>query len=177
MSELRAPDKPSGMPPAKPAETLLDWLFALRDHQREHQGKGAWLIRGDDVNWEHNRQGKMKWFLHPAIEDTAIRSMLVWEQEIAPGSKSGVQMTPGGTCMFVIEGRGHTLLDGVQHDWQAQDIVQIPLRRDGVKVQHVNDDLRRPVRLICAEVNMLDVLGVDRGAAFEQIEDAPDFEG
>jgi len=173
MSELRSPDKSLGLAPPQSGENLLDWLFALRDHQREHQGKGAWLIRGNELKWEHNRQGKMKWFLHPALEDVAVRSMLVFEQEIPPGGKTGVQATPGGTCMYIIEGRGHTLLDGQRHDWQAEDVVQIPLRRDGVRVQHVNDDPRRPVRFIAAEVNMLDILGVDRGAAFEQIEDAP----
>jgi len=162
------------VPSASRSDNLLDWLFRLRDVQREQRGKGAWLIKGKDLPWEHNRQGKMKWFMHPALEDTCIRSMLFFEQEIPPGGKSGLQMTPGGHCMFILEGRGYTLLDGVRHDWQAQDIVQIPLRRDGVKVQHVNTDLRQPVRFVCAELNLLDTLGVDRGAALEQLEDAPD---
>ncbi len=166
-----------GVPSASRSDNLLDWLFRLRDVQREQRGKGAWLIKGKDLPWEHNRQGKMKWFMHPALEDTCIRSMLFFEQEIPPGGKSGLQMTPGGHCMFRLEGRGYTLLDGVRHDWQAQDIVQIPLRRDGVKVQHVNTDLRQPVRFVCAELNLLDPLGVDRGAALEQLEDAPDYQG
>jgi gentisate 1,2-dioxygenase len=157
--------------------TLLDWLFELRDAQREQRSKGAWLIKGKERPWEHNRQGKMKWFMHPALTDTCIRSMLFYEQEIAPGGRSGVQLTPGGQCIYILEGRGYTLLDGVRHDWQAEDIVQIPLRRDGVMVQHVNADLRRPVRFVCAELNLLDTLGVDRGAALEQIENAPDYEG
>ena len=156
---------------------LLDWLYDKRDKQRDLRGKGAWLIRGTDRPWEHNRQGKMKWFMHPALEDTCITSLLFAEQEIAPGSKTGVQMTPGGACIYILEGRGYTLLDGERHDWQAEDIVQIPLRRDGVRVQHVNTDLRRPVRFVQAELNLLDVLGVDRGAAFEQVEDAPDYQG
>ena len=154
---------------------LLDWLYQLRDEQRAQIGQGAWLIRGKDRPWEHNRQGKMKWFMHPALKDTCITSMLFLEQEIPPGGKTGVQMTPGGACMYIIQGRGYTLLDGQRFDWQAEDIVQIPLRRDGVKVQHVNTDLRQTVRFVCAEVNMLDVLGVDRGAALEQIEDAPEY--
>ncbi|MFI5268880.1 MAG: hypothetical protein ACHQ7M_16005 [Chloroflexota bacterium] len=156
-------------------DNLLDWLFQLRDEQREQRSKGAWLIRGKDRDWEHNRQGKMKWFMHPALDDACIRSLLFFEQEIPPGGKTGVQMTPGGACMYIIQGRGYTLLDGQRHDWQAEDVVQIPLRRDGVKVQHVNTDLRQAVRFVSAEVNMLDILGVDRGAALEQIEDAPDY--
>src|SRR5689334_14020542 len=125
---------------------LLEWLYKRRDEQREQRGKGAWLIRGKDRPWEHNRQGKMKWFMHPALDDTCITSMLFVEQEIPPGGKSGLQMTPGGACLYILEGRGYTLLDGQRHDWQAEDVVQIPLRRDGVTVQHVNADLRRPVR-------------------------------
>jgi gentisate 1,2-dioxygenase len=163
-------------PNAGQAGDRLDWLFQLRDEQREQLGKGAWLIRGKDRPWEHNRQGKMKWFMHPALRDTCIQSMLFLEQEIPPGGKTGVQRTPGGACMYIIQGRGYTLLDGERHDWQAEDVVQIPLRRDGVKVQHVNTDLRQSVRFVSAEVNMLDVLGVDRGAALEQIENAPDYE-
>ena len=106
-----------GVPSASRSDNLLDWLFRLRDVQREQRGKGAWLIKGKDLPWEHNRQGKMKWFMHPALEDTCIRSMLFFEQEIPPGGKSGLQMTPGGHCMFILEGRGYTLLDGVRHDW------------------------------------------------------------
>ncbi len=155
------------------SENLLDWIFELRDKQREQLGKGTWLVKGKDRPWEQNRQGKMKWLLHPALEDACIRSMLFFEQEIEPGGKSGVQLTPGGHCIYILEGRGYTLLDGERHDWQAEDIVQIPLRRDGVKVQHVNTDLRHRVRFVCAELNLLETLGVDRGAALEQLEDAP----
>jgi hypothetical protein len=32
------------------------------------------------------------------------------------------------------------------------------------------------VRFVCGELNLVDTLGVDRGAALEQIEDAPDYE-
>jgi len=172
----RDPEEGLGIPGASRSENLLDWLYRLRDLQREQRSKGAWLIKGKDLPWEHNRQGKMKWFLHPALEDTCIRSMLFFEQIIPPGGKSGVQLTPGGQCIFILEGRGYTLLDGQRHDWQAEDIVQIPLRRDGVKVQHVNSDLRQQVRFVCGELNLVDTLGVDRGAALEQIEDAPDYE-
>lgn len=171
----RAPEEGVGIPTPNRSDNLLDWLFRLRDLQREQFKNGTWLIKGKDLPWEHNRQGNMKWFMHPALTDTCIRSLLFYEQVIPPNGKSGLQLTPGGQCMYILEGRGYTLLDGVRHDWQAEDIVQIPLRRDGVKVQHVNADLRRQVRFVCAELNLLDTLGVDRGAALEQIEDAPDY--
>jgi gentisate 1,2-dioxygenase len=173
MNTKRSTEENLGVAYADRAENLLEWLYQLRDQQRQQQGKGAWLIKGRDLPWEINRQGKMKWFLHPALNGTSIRSMIVFEQEIAPGGRSGAQKTPGGSVLYILEGKGYTLLDGVRHDWQAEDLVNIPIRAQGVVVQHVNADLRRPVRFVSADLNLVDILGVDRGAALEQIEAAP----
>ena len=103
--------------------------------------------------------------------------MIVFEQEIPPGGRSGAQKTPGGSVLYILEGKGFTLLDGERHDWQAEDLVNIPIRAEGVVVQHVNADPRRPVRFISADLNLVDILGVDRGAELEQIEAAPDGDG
>jgi len=164
-------------PAADRSENLLEWLYQLRDYQREHQRNGAWLIKGKDLPWERNRQGKMKWFLHPALDNTSIRSMLFLMQEIPPGGKSGVQKTPGGQVLYVISGRGYTLLDGERFDWEAEDVVNIPIRANGVRVQHVNIDRREPVVFVQAEINLMDMLGVDRGSELEQVENAPEYGG
>jgi gentisate 1,2-dioxygenase len=177
MSDTRSTEENLGGAYADRGENLLEWLYRLRDRQREHQRKGAWLIKGSDLAWESNRQGKMKWFLHPALNTTAIRSMIVFEQEIPAGGRSGAQKTPGGSVLYILEGKGYTLLDGVRHDWQAEDLVNIPIRAQGVVVQHVNADPRRPVRFVSADLNLVDILGVDRGAELEQIEAAPDGVG
>jgi gentisate 1,2-dioxygenase len=103
--------------------------------------------------------------------------MIVFEQEIPPGGRSGAQKTPGGSVLYVVEGKGYTLLDGERHDWQAEDLINIPIRAEGVVVQHVNTDPRRPVRFISADLNLVDILGVDRGAELEQVEAAPDSDG
>ena len=92
----RAPQAPTGLPPTTRADNLLDWLFALRDHQRKHMRNGAWLIKGKEVPWEDNRQGKMQWYLHPALEDTSIRSMKFFRQEIAPLGRTGAEKSTGG---------------------------------------------------------------------------------
>jgi gentisate 1,2-dioxygenase len=172
MSKTRPTEEHLGADYADKGENLLDWLYRLRDRQRQHQRQGAWLIKGRDLQWENNRQGKMKWFLHPAIDNTAIRSMIVFEQEIPPGGKTGAQKTPGGAVLYILEGKGYTLLDGERHDWQAEDLVNIPIRAQGVVVQHVNLDPRHRVRFVSADLNLVDMLGVDRGAELEQVENA-----
>ena len=177
MKKIRSSEENLGAAYADRGENLLEWLYALRDRQREHQRHGAWLIKGRDLGWESNRQGKMKWFLHPALNSTSIRSMIVFEQEIPPGGRSGAQKTPGGSVLYILAGKGYTLLDGARHDWQAEDLINIPIRAGGVVVQHVNADARHPVRFVSADLNLVDILGVDRGADLEQIEPAPDWDG
>jgi gentisate 1,2-dioxygenase len=172
--ETRRPEAPLGQAPASRAENLLDWLYALRDRQRKLQRNGAWIIKGKDVPWESNDQGRMQWYLHPAIEGTAIRSMMFFRQEIAPGSRSGAQKSPGGSVIYIVQGRGYTLLDDDRHDWEAEDVVNIPIRSEGVVVRHVNLDPLEPAVLIQAELNLADLLGLDRGSVLEQVEKAPE---
>jgi quercetin dioxygenase-like cupin family protein len=172
MNKSRSTEENLGVRYADRGENLLEWLYQLRDRQRQHQRQGAWLIKGRNLPWESNRQGRMKWFLHPALDNTSIRSMIVFEQEIPPGGRSGAQKTPGGAVLYILEGKGFTLLDGERHDWQAEDLVNIPIRTEGVVVQHVNTDPHRRVRFVSADLNLVDILGVDRGAELGQIEPA-----
>ena len=156
------------------SENMLEWLYDLRDKQRESRAKGTWLIKAKDTPWEKNRQGKMQWYLHPAMENLSIRSLMVFRQEIPPGGCTGAQRTPGGQAMFILKGRGYTLLDGKKHEWEAEDALNIPIRTDGVVMQHFNRDPDEPVLFICADLNLVDMLGLDRGSVFEQVEDAPE---
>jgi hypothetical protein len=53
--EQRSPDAPLGLLPTTRDTNLLEWLFTLRDRQRARQRRGAWLIKGKEIPWEHNR--------------------------------------------------------------------------------------------------------------------------
>jgi gentisate 1,2-dioxygenase len=169
--------RPASSPPALPAAAkdgdLLEWLYQLRDRQRANRTQGAWLIKGKDLPWENNAQGRMQWYLHPALENAAIRTMLFFRQEIAPRSRSGLQRIPGGSVIYIVKGRGYSLLDGERHDWEAEDVINVPIRSAGVTLQHFNLDRREPAALICADLNLSDFLGLDRGSGFEQLESAP----
>src|SRR5579859_8169175 len=174
MTEQRDVDEPLGLPSATREQNLLEWLYQLRDRQRETASGAAWLIKGKDLPVERNRQGNMRWFLHPALEHIALRSMLFFQQELPPGGRSGMQRVPGGSVMYIIAGRGHTMLDGERFNWVAEDVVNLPIRICGIVIQHFNDDAEQPAVFIQADVNTVDSLGVDRGASFEQLESAPD---
>ncbi|MEE8472253.1 MAG: hypothetical protein V3S82_03685, partial [Dehalococcoidia bacterium] len=78
---------------------------------------------------------------------------------------------------YVLEGKGYTVVDGVRHDWEKGDVVLLPIKPDGVVFQHFNSDKDKSVRMVSAEPNWTEALGVDLGATFEQLENSPDYKG
>jgi hypothetical protein len=99
----------------------------------------------------------------------------IYRQEIPPGSRSGRLKFQGGKVMFIVAGRGYTLIDGVKHAWEAGDILNLPLKRDGIIIQHVNDDAEKTAAFLAVEPNLFAATSVDRGAGFEQMETSPDY--
>ena len=156
------------------AITLYE-ILALRDRQREQYRNGIQVIKESELPLEVSKQGLMRWYLHPAIKDTALSVLLFFEQEIPPGSRSGRLKFQGGQVMLILEGQGHTLIDGVKHPWKAGDLLNLPLRADGIIVQHFNTDPDKPAKFVAAEPNWLECTSVDRGSGFEQLEDAPEY--
>jgi hypothetical protein len=154
---------------------LYDELMELRDEQRARMDTAIKVVKGSDLPWEQNRQGKTQWYLHPMLDDVAINSMILGVTEIPPGSRTGRQKMQGGQVIFVWQGRGYTDIDGVQHHWEEQDVINLPSLAEGIVVQHVNVDPEVPARLVHAEPNFVHSIGVDMGSGFEQLEDAPEY--
>ena len=113
----------------------------------------------------------MKWYMHPMLDDTATKALIVFVQEIPPGSRTGKQKTQGGMVIYILEGSGYTMLDADRHDWSQGDVLNIPQRAKGVILQHFNSSSEKAARFLSVQPNLVDWLGVDRRAGFEQIED------
>jgi hypothetical protein len=152
-----------------------DELLALRDTQREQRRKGMAIIKEADLPQETNRQGLMRWYLHPAIKDTVLSTLLFFQQEIPPGSRSGRIKFQGGQVIMILEGKGYTLVDGVKHPWEEGDVLNLPLRDKGIVVQHFNTEADRPAKFVASEPNWFECTFVDRGSGFEQLEDCPEY--
>jgi len=154
---------------------FYDELMQLRDEQRKNAANAIAVVKGTELPWETNRQGKMRWYLHPNMTDVAIRSLIFVEIEIPAGSRTGRQRIQGGHVLYVWEGRGYTEIDGTKHFWETGDVINLPLLTEGIVVQHFNIDPDSPVRLLYAQPNYAHMLGVDMGSGFEQLEDSPDY--
>lgn len=148
----------------------LEQIIAMRDEQRERYAAGRSVVPGRELPWEDNAMGRQKWYMHPAMTENALTSLLFWVQEIEPGGRSGRLHYQGGTAGYVWRGRGYTMIDDVRHDWKKGDVLNFPVRTDGITVQHVNLDEEEPAALIQVEPDHLAALGVDRGCGFTLID-------
>jgi mannose-6-phosphate isomerase-like protein (cupin superfamily) len=165
---------PTGLPPAHDG-TLLDAIFLRRDAYRAQVDGALNVVRGADLSWELNRQGRMKWYMHPDKTDTPIRTQVIWVQEIPPNSRSGRQLHPGGLVHFFLAGSGYSIVDGQRLSWTAGDCLALPQRLYGVEYQHFNPNREEPARFIAMMPNIFETLGADGGARLEQLEVAPEY--
>ena len=154
---------------------LWNELLALRDEQRADRATAVQVVRGKDLPRESNPMGLMRGYMHPGLRDIVLKTLSIYEQELPPRGRSGRLQFQGGQIMFIIEGNGHTLIDGVKYPWKKRDVVNLPTRKDGIVVQHFNADEEKPARFLVVEPNLFAATGVDRGCGFEQLENSPDF--
>ncbi len=153
---------------------MFDKLMEMRDQMRARAQQATWFIRGAELPWELNAHGKMQWYLHPCIAYSVVQTNLFYRQEIPVGSRSGLQRHGGDAVFFILRGQGYTELDGVRYNWQAEDVMTLPLRPDGVVYRHVNTGAE-PVVLIGVEPNMVHAVGLDRHAGFEELQPCPEY--
>jgi len=150
-------------------------LLAMRDRQRDTRKTAVQVVRLSELPLETNQHGLMRWYLHPSITDTILSTLAIYRQEIPAGSRSGRLKFQGGQIMFIVEGRGYTMLDGVKHAWEAGDVLNLPTRRDGIIVQHFNSDPDKTAAFLAVEPNLFAATSVDRGCGFELMETSPDY--
>jgi gentisate 1,2-dioxygenase len=157
------------------ARNLFDELLELRDLQRKNRETALAVVDGEELPWELNRQGFMRWYMHPLMTDICMHTYVMYVQKIPAQSRSGKQLTQGHQQGFVWKGgRGYTIVDDVRYDWQAYDLIQIPLRVSGCVVQHFNDSDEDAEIMFCS-LNTVHSASIDRGSGFEQLEDCPEY--
>ena len=149
-------------------------LIAMRDDQRARQSKGLQVVKEKELPLETNPMGQMRWYMHPNIKDLCVNMMMVYQQEIPPGSRSGRVKFQGGQVIMILEGQGYTSIDGVKHSWKKGDVLNLPLRDDGIIVQHFNTSSKETAKFLAVEPNWFEAVSVDRGCGFEVLEAAPE---
>jgi gentisate 1,2-dioxygenase len=76
--------------------------------------------------------------------------------------------------LFVLEGEGYTVVDGVKVEWERWDLILLPLKPNGCEHQHFNKTPGKAAKWIAFGYHHFQKI---LGNMFEQVENAPDWRG
>ena len=79
------------------------------------------------------------------FKDTPLQHWRVFIHDIK--TRSGKHRHQGGLVIYVLEGKGYSVVDGERKDWEKGDLVLLPMKPEGVEHQHFNLDPAEPAHL------------------------------
>ncbi len=157
----------------EPKETVYDQMRRIDNDRISTRLEGKVVVKGREVSYEQNRQGLAQFYTWDKN----------WDQLAAPGWRifthlikkhSGKHRHQGGLGIFVLSGKGYTVVDGVRYDWEEGDLIILPVKPEGCEHQHFNEDPGKPSEWIAFIFTPLrDPTGVE----FLQREDHMDWAG
>ncbi|HZT06040.1 MAG TPA: cupin domain-containing protein [Chloroflexota bacterium] len=128
-----------------------DQLITDLREERERSYSGKVVVRAKEEPWVMTRQALVKYFLWPSRHSdqppqTALDDWIVFVQDIK--QHSGKHRHQGGLVIYILEGEGYSVVEGERHDWEAGDLLLLPMKPGGVEHQHFNKDDARPAKWI-----------------------------
>ncbi len=142
------------------------------------------VIRRADTTWETTRDGRVRVILSPDRTDARTHSLDVYQQEIAPGGRSGRHWHMADEAVYVLAGSGHSLhweveaeiadryyariaKEPTRWEFSAGDLLYVP---QNTVHQHFSTGTG-PLLLLSAQNRLFRHLGYDRVV---HLEDAPE---
>jgi quercetin dioxygenase-like cupin family protein len=138
----------------------------------ERNRNGPIVVRGDERPWYQTRQGKLHFYLDPiSFKETPLQQWRVFVHEIK--TRSGRHRHQGGLVIYVLEGKGYSVVDGERWDWEKGDLILLPMKPEGVEHQHFNLQPEKGPAIWAAFINIpiQEYLASD----LQQTEASPDF--
>lgn len=127
----------------EPQELIYDYIYRWMDQRTRKRREAPVVVKYKDLEWEQNRQGLIKFYLHPGNWDKL--GVPYWNVFIHHIKRhSGKHTHKGGVVLFVLEGKGYTVVNGVRWDWEKGDMVILPVNPAGNEHQHFNAEPGKP---------------------------------
>ncbi|HSE85630.1 MAG TPA: cupin domain-containing protein [Candidatus Binatia bacterium] len=150
-------------------------IIAHQRAERDRSFTGQVVIRGEDCPWVMCRQALVKHYMWPSRysrenPETVLDDWNIFVQDIKV--HSGKHRHQGGLVIYIIEGEGWSEVDGERHDWEAGDLLLLPLKPGGVEHKHYNRYDDKPAKWIAFISGALFEWGASE---MVQIENHPDF--
>ncbi|MBI4320781.1 MAG: cupin domain-containing protein [Chloroflexi bacterium] len=148
-------------------ERQIRYLMELRDRAF----KGRVVVKADEQKWEQTRQGHIKFYIcREADTNSVLRDWAVFIHDIR--THSGKHRHQGGLVIYVIEGEGYTEVDDQKFEWEAGDLLLLPIKEGGVVHKHYN---KRPGENCKWMAFIYRPLGDEIGCYLEQRENSPEY--
>ncbi len=155
-----------------PSQGKAQHLASFYDKAR----RSAKVVRSHEIPWEECAQGRKKDLVRAV--NPILHTLDATIHVLSPGGCSERHRHMAEELVYVLEGCGYdlhweepqsTLVKKVtdkptRYDWQQGDTIYVPVNVDH---QHVNLDVERPARFICATSRIPDYASLDR------LEDSP----
>ena len=139
----------------------------------ERNKTGEIVVRKANREIFQSRQGKLRYYLEPlTFPNTPLHMWRVFTHEIH--TKSGKHRHQGGLVIYVLEGKGYSIVEGERIDWEKGDLVLLPLNPNEVEHQHFNSDPDKPSTW-CAFIHL--PIQQFLASDLQQTENSPDFKG
>ncbi|MFZ9500092.1 MAG: cupin domain-containing protein [Beijerinckiaceae bacterium] len=121
------------------AMTPYDIFIRSRLEFLERQNTGQVVVSLDDREYFNTKQGKLLYYINAEIhKNTCLLDWRVFTHSLI--SHSGKHRHQGGLVIYVIEGKGYSIVDGERVDWEAGDLLLLPIKQGGVEHQHFNSE-------------------------------------
>lgn len=145
-----------------------------RTHEIQQRSRTAKIVvRRSDRAEEMTRQGRLRYYLNrTTLNDTVLKDWNVFTHELR--TRSGKHRHQGGLAIYVIEGKGYTVVEGQRQDWESGDLVLLPIQPGGVEHQHFNLNGDTPSRWMAY---IYKPFHDEVAHGMEQREESPEFQG
>lgn len=112
-------------------------VMQYRKELTERNLHGPVVIKGDERKVVLSRQGRVKSIMEPVYyKEVPLQMWRVFTHEIR--TKSGRHTHQGGLVIYVLQGKGYSIVDGERKDWEKGDLLLLPMKPEGVEHQHFN---------------------------------------
>jgi mannose-6-phosphate isomerase-like protein (cupin superfamily) len=111
------------------------------------RAEGKVIVKGKNKSFQQSRQALLKYMIHRKDwDELSVTGWSVFINHIK--QHSGRHTHQGGTLIFVLEGRGYTIVDGERFDWKKGDLILLPIKPGGCEHQHFNENPEVPAEWI-----------------------------
>lgn len=106
--------------------------------QTETSRNGKKLIKGKTIPFLLSRQAIHRVYSRDWTKGLTNNNWNIFIHEVR--TQSGKHTHQGGLTLFVLKGKGYTVVDGKRFDWKEGDLICLPVKGGGVEHQHFNAD-------------------------------------